>query len=43
LQAIQVIDTRTDFHERACVARIRPQAGKDVSGDKAERERDKGA
>jgi hypothetical protein len=43
LQAVQVIDAGTDFHEGACIACARPKAGHEISGNKAERERDKGA
>jgi hypothetical protein len=40
LQAVQIIDAGTDFREWGCIACARPQAGQEVSGNKAERERD---
>src|SRR5262245_63685777 len=43
LQAVHVIDAGTDLRERGCIARGRPQTGQEVSGNKAERERDKKA
>jgi hypothetical protein len=43
LQAVDVIDAGADLRERGCIARPRPKAGQDVSGSKADRERDKKA
>jgi hypothetical protein len=42
LQAVYVIDPRADLRERACIACARPQVGQEISGNKTERERDKG-
>jgi hypothetical protein len=42
LQAVHVIDAGTDLRKGTCITRTRPQAGQEVSGNKAKYKRDNG-